>query len=146
MVFVGVCEITLHWLLGRGTFPRLLAIYLMADSPSGKHTVAGIVDNAAPAVALGWVNGWVGFPQWSVRKLVATAFAVAVFVVALLPVYGAFIGPRRFAIVSGIPQTALGSAVFYLFNISWTFLLAGVLTYGSYVFRRDWKRRSDSPS
>src|SRR5215467_9359419 len=109
MLAVAGGAILFHWLLGQGMFPSLLAVYLAADR-SGKHFFGGVVDNVAPAVVLGWVNGWVGYPRWSVRTLCATTFAIAVFVVALMQLYGPLIGPEHFATVWGSPNSAREAA------------------------------------
>lgn len=145
MVLVGVCEIALHWLLGRGGHPRLLMTYLSAESPSGRHELAGMLDNTVPAAVLGWVNGWIGLPRWSVRKLVATTFVLAIFVAALMPAYSALIGPHLFAIVWGVPRTASQAALFHLCDFFGAFLIVGFFTYAAYVFR-DWKHRAGSRS
>jgi hypothetical protein len=138
MVGVAGCQILFHWLLGREVFPAILAIYLSADA-GGKHFYGGIVDNVAPAIVLGWVNGWVGYPRWSTRRLLATTFTLALFVVVLMPVYRPLIGPEHFATVWGTPAS---TGVFsYVFRFSSALLITGFFTRAAYVFRRDWKPR-----
>jgi len=145
MMAVGGGEILFHWLLGRQVFPSLLAIYLSADA-GGKYFFGGVVDNVAPAIVLGWVNGWVGYPRWSVHKLCATTFMLAVFVVALMQLYGSLIGPENFATVWGSPQSGLENSFPYVFRLASAFLVAGVFTRAGYFFRQDWKaRKSISP-
>lgn len=140
IVAVGACEVVIHWLLGKGVFPRLLAIYFSADYPSGKHEFAWTLDNVAPAAILRWINGWPGFPRWSVRKLVATTLLLAVFVAVLVPAYSVLISPYPFAAVWGVPKTAFQGVFFHVYDVFGAFLMAGAFTYGAYVFRRDWKR------
>jgi hypothetical protein len=140
MLAVGGCEILFHWLLGRGVFPSLLAVYLSADA-GGKYFLGGIIDNVAPAMVLGCVNGWVGYPRWSVGKLSATALALAVFVVALMPLYRSLIGPERFAMIWDSSQGGPAVSFSDVFRLVSAFLAAGASTHGAYVFRRDWKLR-----
>jgi len=145
MLAVGGGEILFHWLLGRGVFPLLLAIYVSADAGE-KYFFAGVVDNVAPAAVLGWVNGWVGYPRWSVRKLCATTFMLAVFVVALMQLYAALIGPETFSTVWGSPRSGLENGFPYVFRLGSAFLIAGFFTRGAYFFRLDWKApRSINP-
>jgi hypothetical protein len=136
LLAVGTIEATFHWLLVREAFAPLLAVYLCPDA-GGKYFYAGIVDNIAPAIVLGCVNGWLGYPRWSVGRLVATAAAFAVFVAEMTRLYAALMGPRPSAIVYGSPK---GAPENVLFRVLSAFLIAGVFTYGAYVFRRDWKR------
>ena len=138
-VIVAAIEIGFHWLVGRGDNPGLLGVYLSRDS-GGKAFFAGTVDNTIPALVLGCVNGWVGFPRWSVRKLIVTTAAIALFVAALVPVYRMLIGPS-FASVWGRPNTAAKNAAYHLYDFMTAFLTAGPFTYGAYVFRRDWNKR-----
>lgn len=140
MLGVGGCEIFFHWLLGRGVFPSLLAVYLSADA-GGKYFYGGVVDNVAPAMVLGCVNGWVGYPRWSVVKLCAITFAVAVFVIALMPLYRSLIGPERFAIIWGSSQRGLAVSFSDVFRLISAFLVAGASARAAYIFRREWKIR-----
>jgi hypothetical protein len=89
MISVAVIafEATAHWLLGRGSFPTLLAVYLAADNPSGKHFFAGVFDNALPAAVLGYVAGWTGYPRWSPRKVFVVVILLACLVAGLEPLY-----------------------------------------------------------
>ena len=146
MVMVGVFEVILHWLLGKGIFPGLLARYLFTEQPSGKHFFAGTVDNTIPAAALGCVNGWLGFTRWPTRTLIATTLGIAAFVAALVPAYGAVMAQQHFAIVWGSPQNVLQAELFHLYDFFTAFLTAGAFTYGACAFRRDWKHHSTSPS
>lgn len=140
VVAMAVVEVTLHWLLGREGFSTIRAIYLATDYPSSKHFFEGVVDNFGPAVILGSVSGWVGFPRWSVRRFSATTIGIAIFIAALMPLYRILIGPKQFVIVWGMPKTALQSILFHLYDILTAFLAAGFFTRAAYVFRRDWKR------
>ena len=51
-----------------------------------------MVDSLLPAAILGLVSGWVAFPRWSLLKLSLVAVAIAAFVAALEPSYGAIVG------------------------------------------------------
>lgn len=141
MLAVGAFEILFHWLLGRGLFPSLLALYLAADA-GRKYFLGGAIDNVAPAVVLGWVNGWVGYPRWSIRTLCATTFSLALFVVALMPIYRPMIGEDNFTTVWGSPSSPREAGFSYIFQVASAFLVAGFFTRAAYVFRRDWKRRA----
>jgi len=124
VLFVAACEIVFHWLLGRGVFPTVLALYLWVDPLTRKGTLVQSVINSAPAAVLGFANGWIGYPRWSARTVGVTALIIALFVDTLTHL---LIGHRQFAIVGR----------------SWIFALVdtGFWTLGAYVFRRDWKRR-----
>lgn len=141
MLAVAGCEIIFHWLLGRGGFPSILAIYLAADA-GGKHFFGGVVDNIAPAAILGWINGLSSYPRWSLRRGYPIAFALSVFVVALTPLYRSLIGPERFTIVWGSPNNTLEVGFSYIFRVASAFLVAGFFTRAGYIFRRDWKPRT----
>ena len=139
-VIVAAIEFGFHWLLGQGDTPGLLSVYLNRGS-SGKAFFAGSVDNTIPAILLGCVNGWVGFSRWSVRKLIVTTAAIALFVAALVPLYRVLVGPNNFALVWGLPDSAVKTVAYHAYDVITAFLTAGPFTYGAYVFRRDWKRR-----
>jgi hypothetical protein len=127
-------EFIFHWLLGRGCCSTLLAMYLAPDR-GGKHFWGGIVDNVAPAIFLGCINGLVGFPKWSNRTLLITTIGIAIFVVGMIPVYGRLIGPKNFATVWG--STQVSSLVFRFLS---AFVAAGFFTRAVYVMRRDWRK------
>lgn len=136
MAAVAAGEVALHWLIGRGGFAGgALAIYVAADS-GGKHFCAGIVDNFLPSVALGCVNGWVGFFRWSSRTLWVTTAGVAALVVALLPVYSFFIGSQRFTPVWG----SLRSPSAYVIPSLSAFVITGFFTRMVYGGLRNTKR------
>jgi len=139
LLMVAGLEIAFHWLLGRGEFPALLAIYLDRGN-SGKAFNAGIVDNLAPAAFVGWISGWVGYPRWSPRTLAGGAVGLALFVAALVPVYRILIGPEHFAIVWGAPKSFGQEVSFHVYDVFTALLAGGAFTHGGYVFRRDWKR------
>jgi hypothetical protein len=127
VLLVVACEIIFHWLLGRGAFPTLLALYLWVDPVTRKGTFAREVINAAPAVLLGCANGWIGYSRWSVRTLCATTVILALFMDMFTHL---LMRNPQFAIV-GRPW--IFSAFTALANI-------GFFTLGTYVLRRDWKR------
>lgn len=133
-------ETALHWMLGRGEFPTLLAIYLYRGY-SGKAFYAGIVDNQIPAAIAGVVTGWVGYSRWPARTLVLAALGDAAFVAALVPLYRILIGPGNFAIVWGSPTGASSLIASHVYDVFTALIAAGAFTYGSYLFRRDWRRR-----
>jgi len=141
LAVVGAFETAFHWLLVRDSFAPLLGVYLSPDA-GGKYFYAGIVDSIAPAAILGSVNGWLGFPRWSIARLCVGAVGIAVFVAEMTRLYAAFIGPARSALVYGSPN---GAPENVLFRVLSAFFVAGVFTYGAYGFRREWKlRRSAS--
>lgn len=131
VLFVAACEIVFHWLLGRGVFPSLLALYLYVDPQSRKASFAWDLINTAPAAALGCANGWIGYPRWSASTLCLTTVALALFVAALTRTYGLLIGRRQFATVGGS----------WVYNVFTALAVTGFFTLGAYIFRRDWKRR-----
>lgn len=131
VLFVAACEIVFHWLLGRGVFPSLLALYLYVDPQSRKASFAWDVINTAPAAALGCANGWIGYPRWSASTLCVTTVTLALFVAALTRTYGLLIGRRQFATVGGS----------WAYNVFTALAVTGFFTLGAYIFRRDWKRR-----
>jgi hypothetical protein len=139
-VVVAAIEIGLHWLLGHGDNPRLRGVYLYSHDSGGKAFVAYAVDNIIPAFLLGWVNGWVGFPGWSVRKFIVTTVAIAMLVDALVPVYKILIGPE-FAVVWGRSSAAADVVGHYIYSFVTAFMIAGFFSHGAYVFRRDSKKR-----
>jgi MFS family permease len=141
MLAVAVGQILFHWLLGRGVFPWLLAVYLAPDA-GGKFFFGGVMDNIAPAILLGWVNGWAGYRRWSVRTLCLTTFALAVFVVALMPLYRPLIGPEHFKTVWGSPGSVREAVSSYTFRVVSAFLITGFFTRAAYIFRREWKPRT----
>jgi len=136
MLVVGMLEVAFHWLLLRESFAPLLAVYLSTDA-GGKYFYAGVVDSTLPAIVLGSVNGWAGYPKWSIFRLGAMAFLIAICVAEMTSVYAAVIGPGAAAIVYGSLKGAPGNV---LFRVLSSFFVAGIFTYGAYVFRRDWKR------
>jgi hypothetical protein len=141
LVTIGASEAVFHWLLARDSFAPLLGVYLCPDA-GGKYFYAGIVDNIVPAAILGSVNGWLGYPRWSIARLCIGALGIAVFVAEMTRLYAAFIGPARSALVYGSPN---GAPENVLFRVLSAFFIAGVFTYGAYGFRREWKpRRSTS--
>ncbi|HLK06678.1 MAG TPA: hypothetical protein VKV30_01990 [Candidatus Angelobacter sp.] len=127
-------EIWFHWLASVN--PYVLGIYLTPDR-GGKYFIGGCIDTVAPAAFLGVVNGWVGFPKWSLRKVLLVASGLAVFIVAMLPLYSNLVGKQNLAIIWGY-QNNVSS---YVFPVVSTFAVLGFFSYGSYVFRRDWKRQ-----
>ena len=129
---VGASEIFSHWLLGRGVFPLLLAIYLYVDPQSGKDAFAWDVMNTAPAAVLGCANGWIGYPRWSAPTLCLNTLILALFVAGLMRIYGLLVGQRQFATVG---RTS------WIYNVFTAFAVAGFFTLGAYVFRHQWKRR-----
>jgi hypothetical protein len=116
LLTVAGIEIAFHWLLHRGEFPALLAIYLDRGN-SGKAFNAGIVDNLAPAAFVGWISGWVGYPRWSPPTLAGVAVGLAVFIAALVPVYSILIGPEHFATVWGAPKSFGQEVSFHAYDV-----------------------------
>jgi hypothetical protein len=139
LVAVTSLEIVFHWLLGRGEFPALLAVYLDRGR-SGKAFNAGLLDNQVPAALIGWIAGWVGYSRWSPRTLAAVAVGLALFVAALVPVYRVLIGPEHFAIVWGAPKSLGERLSSHFYDVFTALLAGGAFLYGGYVFRRDLKR------
>jgi hypothetical protein len=137
LVVVGAFETAFHWLLVRDSFAPLLGVYLSPDA-GGKYFYAGIVDSIAPAAILGCVNGWLGYPRWSIGRLCASAIAIAVFVAEMTRVYASIVGPTRSALVYGSPSGAPENVLFRGLS---AFFITGVFTYGAYGFRREWKPR-----
>lgn len=137
MFLVAACEITLHWLMARNVFPTLMAVYLYTD-PIGRNLYAGFVDNLFPAVILGSVNGWVGFPKWSRRRLAIFVFFLATFVEGVRIVDGALIGWHRFRFVWGSVKSVQGAVIG---DLIFTLLVLAAFTFGAYGFCREWKKR-----
>lgn len=135
MVVVAAAEIAIHWLFGR--HESLLAIYLMTDFPSGKHSVALVLDSVAPGAIVGFVNGWVGFPRRSILALAATAVGLSLFVAGLMPIYGLLVGMHHYSLVWGAPTSVSGN----IWNVLFAFFAAGGCTYGGYANRRHWENR-----
>ena len=134
IVAVAVCEIWFHWLVSVN--PYVLGVYLTPDRGE-KYFIGGCIDTVLPAAFLGAVNGWVGFPVWSLRKAMLIASGLAVFVVAMLPVYSALIGKENLAIIWGYRRSVSSC----IFPVASTFAVIAFFTHGAYVFRRDWNRR-----
>lgn len=131
-VAVIAFEAAAHWLLGRGSSPTLLAVYLTADSPSGKHFFAGVFDNTLPAAILGYVAGWAGYPRWSPRKVFVVAILLSCLVAGLEPLYRVLLGPHNHAIVWGSPKSPVEDALFHLYDVFTAFLMVGFFSYGGY--------------
>lgn len=132
-------EIAFHWLLGRGEFPMLLAIYLDRGK-SGKAFNAGVVDNQVPAALVGWMVGWVGYSRSSPRMIAALTLGLAVSIAALVPVYRVLVGPEHFAIVWGTPKSFSEELSSHIYDVFTALVGGGAFAYGGYAFRRDWKR------
>ena len=128
-------EAAVHWLLGRGTFPTLLAVYLTGGS-SGKHFFAGVLDNLLPAAVLGFANGWAGYPHRSPRKVSLLMFGLAIFTASLEWVYRALVGAQNYAIVWGSPTSNVGAALFHSYDVFTAFLTGGFFSYVAYGGRR----------
>jgi len=124
-----------HWLLGRGNFPTLLAVYLTGGN-SGKHFFAGVFDNSMPAAVLGFVAGWAGYPRWSPRKVFAVVVLLSCLVAALIPLYRVLLGPQNHAIVWGSPTGLVQESLFHLYDVFTAFLIGGVFAYMGYGGRR----------
>ena len=135
VLFVAGCEIVVHWLLGSVVSPSLLAATYLCPDAGGKYFYAGMIDNTIPALVLGLVNGWVGFPRWSVPRLWLTAVLLAVCVVALMPLYSILIGPQRFALVWGWRG---GISWEYVSPLLFASLAVGGGTGGACQSRRSW--------
>jgi hypothetical protein len=128
VLLVMACEIIFHWLLGQGTFPTVLGLYLWVDPVTKKGTFPREVINAAPAVILGCANGWIGYSRWSVRTLFANAVILALFMNTLTHL---LMRNPQFAFV-GRP---------WIFDAFTTVVHTSFFTLGVFVFFRDWKRR-----
>ena len=139
IVTVAVCEIWFHWLVSVN--PYVLGVYLTPDRGE-KYFIGGCIDTVLPGAFLGAVNGWVGFPVWSLRKVMFIAAGLAVFVVAMLPIYSALVGKENLAIIWGHRYGGLGGGLdYYHWPFASTFAVIAFFTHGAYVGRRDWKRR-----
>jgi hypothetical protein len=131
-ITVAAIEVGLHWLLSRGTFPTLSAIYLPSNYTRTRDDFAGVVDNLGPAAILGLVSGWVAFPRWSLRKLTAAAIGIAIFLAALEPAYWGIIGWHHYYGVqkpNGIRQTLALFPLFDFFTACIPCLLFANMTY-----------------
>lgn len=115
-IAVAAIEIGFHWLLSRGTFSTLSAIYLPSNYTRTRDDFAGVVDNLSPAAVLGLISGWVAFPRWSLRKLAVVAIALAIFVAALEPFYWAIIGWHHYYGVQEPKNLRQTLALFPLFD------------------------------
>jgi hypothetical protein len=136
---VALCEIWFHWLAGAN--PYVLGVYLTPDK-GNKYFTGACIDTVLPAIFLGAVNGWVGFPAWSFRKVTFIACGLAAFVVGMLPVYSNFVGKANLAIIWGSRQGGFGGGLdYYHWPFASTFAVLGFFTFGAYEARRDWKRR-----
>jgi hypothetical protein len=97
LIAVVALQVTIHWLLGQGTFPTFLAVYLSGGS-SGKHFVAGVVDNSFPAAVLGFVAGWAGYPRWSPRRVFLVVVLLSCLVAGLVPIYRGLLAPHNHSV------------------------------------------------
>jgi hypothetical protein len=134
IIAAAVCEIWFHWLASAN--PYVLGVYLTPDRGE-KYFIGGCIDTVLPAAFLGAVNGWVGFPVWSLRKVMFIASGLAVCVVAMLPIYSTLVGKENLAIIWGYRRSVSS----YIFPFASTFAVIAFFTHAAYVFRWDWKRR-----
>ena len=132
LIAVIAFEAVAHWLLGRGSVPTLLAIYLTTEIPSGKHFVAGTFDNQLPAAILGYVAGWVGYPRWSPRKVFVVVVLLSCLVAGLEPLYRVLLGPQNHAVVWGSPNSLVESVLSHLYDVFTALVIGGVFSYGGY--------------
>jgi hypothetical protein len=137
---VALCEIWFHWLASVN--PYVLGVYL-TPGKGNKYFIGACIDTIFPAISLGAVIGWLGFPELSDRKVVLIAFALAMlFAVAMLPVYSNLVGKANLAIIWGQRRDGFGGGIdYYHWPFFSTFVLLGVCTHGAYESRRDWERR-----
>jgi len=91
MAAVAALECFFHWLAGQPSCTPLRAVLLCEDA-GGRRFFAGMIDTVVPAVVLGLANGWVASPRWSSAKMHVNVVLIAMFVVAMLPFYGALSG------------------------------------------------------
>lgn len=141
-VAIGCFEVLAHWLLGRNPASLPFQLYFLHEPPSGHTIFQGVLDQVLPATILGCLLGWEGFCKWSPRRLAASVLCLALYLNALESIYRLVIGPRTYDINFGTATTSVIGISIYPSELVVILPVLGVFTYGAYVFRRDWKRRS----
>jgi hypothetical protein len=85
-VVVGI-EVLVHWVLA--SRPPGSALRNMYLSSSKMNSITMLVDAVAPSIALGLINGWIGY-QWPLKRLCITTFLLAVGILGSQPLYRLF--------------------------------------------------------
>lgn len=144
VITVAAIEIGFHWLLSRGTFSTLSAIYLPSNYTHTRDDFAGVVDNLSPAAVLGLISGWVAFPRWSLRKLTVAAVALAILVATLEPFYWAIIGWHHYYGVQEPRNLRQALALFPLFDFFTAYIPCLLFANMTYRGRRELARNKSS--
>jgi hypothetical protein len=121
-------EVLLHLLLASNVVPTLSTLYL---SESKRNSITTLLDNFAPGIILGILNGCHGW-RWPLRKMIAAVALLCVGIVASGALYQLFFRPGQ--LWWWPPQ--LGDI---FFRIATTSVFLGLFTYAGIRGRKDYK-------
>ena len=142
VVTVASIEVCFHWLVSRNQSATLSAVYLPSNYVTSRADLTGLVDTVIPAASLGFVSGWVVFPNWSLRRLNFLTVGLALIVAALELFYWKIVGWHHYHGVHQ-PQNVIEVVLQFPF---WDFVTALVvcLFFANLVYRgrRELERRS----